>query len=244
MEELLVGELLEELLTAADEAADASGVYTNAGKLGVRMQCRAWNNGEISDITPQQYKDLPKASGQKQIDLILSVDIQELKPELDFGLERTVAYRKKDWYDTLKASVAVALNLHECGTLSGDALEAAVKEIPDQEVFKALMGINGKYVFASDVVSTTGKVAKTSQKPIKTIRLDQVFDTRADFVAAYEERFKTEVSVEAPSEDVPPGYSSWNRFTADVKDMRAEGSSDASIAEDLAVSVHWVAKVS
>lgn len=243
MEELLVGEMLEELLTAADEAADASGVYTNAGKLGVRMQCRAWNNGVISDITPQEYKNLPKSSGQKQIDLILSVDIQELKPELDFGYERKVAYRKKDWYDTLKASVAVALNLHECGSLSGEALDAAVKEIPDQEVFKALMGIAGKYVFVSDVVSTAKKFS-SSGNPIKTVRLDQVFDTRADFITAYEERFKTEVSIEAPAEDVPPGYASWNRFVADVKDMRAEGSSDASIAEDLAVSVHWVAKVS
>lgn len=243
MEHMDIGnDMVLELLEEADAAADASGVYTNSGKLSAHMQCYAWKDGNITAVTPAEYKALPTSTGAKQIDVVIAVDIQELKPELTFSYERKTTYRKKDWYQVLKPSVAVALNLGGCAALKDEALETAVKALTDQEVFQALMGINGKYVFVSDVPSRTGNMS-ASNKPIKTVRLDQVFDTRADFVAAYEAKFKTTVTVSAPSEDVPPGYNNWSNFVADVVEMRREGTSDAAIAEDLSVSAEWVAKV-
>lgn len=241
-------ELFDELLSDADAAADASGVYTNAGKASVRIQPRAWEEGpegrQLVDISVEKYRSMPMSASQKQLDVIIGVDIQELKPDLEFGYERTVSYRKKDWYDTLKPSVAMAFNLNGYAEVGADDRKKLLREMPDKTVMTALMGINGKYVFVSDVNSTTGRVARTSQKPIKTVRIDQVFNTRDAFEVAYKERFGQSAGVpESAPTDAPPGYSSMDTFASDVRDLRAEGMNDADIAAELSVSPQWVAKV-
>jgi hypothetical protein len=236
--------LYDELIQEADDTAAASGVYTNAGKFLFTVQPRQWRDGQVYDITPAEYKALPKSSGQKEIALVMGVDVQELKTDLEFTYERTVVYRKKDWYDTLKPSVATVFNIGGFANAATDEERKKImREMSDKEVFDALLGMSGKYVFVSDVNSTTGKVAKTSQKPIKTIRIDKVFDTRAEFMQAYQDRFGAVDGVAIQSETVPPGYASIHNFKSDVNDLRTEGMGDEEIARELSVSIEWVSQV-
>ena len=82
---------------------------------------------------------------------------------------------------------------------------------------------------------------------LKVPALDRVFDSRDEFLAAYQERFG-QVSPGLDSEpdpDCPPGYNSFEEFKVCVDALVAEGTTDKkAIAKMLEVPMKWVIKAS
>jgi len=233
--------LFDELLDVADAAADALQVNTNAGKLTVEFKTKVWKDSVLTDVSGAEYKEAP--ANQKRMDIEMNVDIQELKPDLTFSLDRKCPYRKAEWFDNKKlgttgfrTTLAQLFDVSGTASLSGKELADAMKDVSDKEIALKLRGISGKYVFASDVPN--GKIY--NDKPLKSIRIDRVFDSREEFMTAYTERFGASNAVAPQNSDVPAGWGSMEAFAADVRELRGDGMSNGDIATELGVATNIV----
>ena len=221
-------EFLNGLMDDIEAGLDASEQlqrYTNYGKLEVGVEYLKWENKKPTVVDSATYKSLPASS--KQMNIIIGVDIQEFKADLDFGYSRKVKFCGKDWYDILEPSIVEVFGLEGKGR---ELTTAAAK---------ALFTASGKYVFVDDTPNKAGRTY--NDKVLKVPALTNIFESREAMVKEVENRFG------GLPDDIatPSNKSEYSQDKVDgVKKLASLGVSDPSvIAKEVGLSVDDVNKI-
>lgn len=170
-----MSEDFDKFIDEADATAPDS-VFTNYGKFDWKVnRYVVWKDGSPEEVTAAQYAKAPakvnvggKSKSAKNVELLLSVDIQEFKPDLPFTYERKINVGDWDWNTTFKPSLAKVLGVK----IAKD--KPVEKEIA---VSAALEMVKGKYVAYQDVPQ---QKASKDGKVYKTMKLTRVFKSRAE----------------------------------------------------------------
>lgn len=189
---------LDNLLNEADALAP-DAVFTNYGKFAWKVnRYIVWADGKPNEVSAAEYGKAParikvgeKNLTAKNIELLLTADIQEFKPTLSFTYERKINIGDQDWNATFKPSLEKALNVKIAKGVPAE------KEI---SVAEALARVLGQYVAYKDVPQ---KKVATDGKTYKTMQIVRVFGSRAACVAAMGEGGNTNG---AHPVELPAGY--------------------------------------
>jgi len=223
--------LVQELLDEAAVAAANSGTRTNMGRLTYKLRYLKWVNSMPMEVTIDEYRKLGKRD--RSMELTVMVDIQELNPTLDFQYERRVMIHSKDWFEHWQRSIIEYFALDAAVDASLTKKERAI------EINKLVMAktqeIAGKYVLMADEEQSK---QKDTDKVYRTPALVAVYESQAECLDAYEERFGTRPAGAAPVEkEAPEGFSTYAEFLTTVTSLREAGMDNREIAKELNVKV-------
>lgn len=224
-----------------DEAAENAEQFQDRsyfGKLELTHAYIHWVNKERIETNAEEYNML--SHGDKSIELLFAVDIEELKPDIGFTYDRRLMIGSPDWYKILLPSLK---NL-----LGKDAVGKG-------NYGNALRQVSGKYVHVKDVPQ-----AKESKdgKIYKTIKFEQLFNNKDECVAAANALFGDDAGVTttpattpatpttATTPTKPEGYQQdvWDVLVEEeLKPALLSGSTVAQLADDYKVPVPLIAAI-
>ncbi len=173
----------DELLDAIGDAVavSESGGWHNIGKVTIGMErFGKWENKTFIPLSKEQFFKTP--GNQQAFDLVLSVDVKELRPDALYDYRRRVSFNSPDWRNILVPSFEEVL-----GTGSMAAKDQAYKA--------TLRKMQGTYIDLVDVSQSpkNGKVPTnlSTGKPYMTCKLFKVFASKDEAQKAVDERRKT-----------------------------------------------------
>ena len=171
---------------AAEKAAAAGLTKSNFGKLAV-TNIRYSKFEEIggawtaTDIDRAEYATRMADAKDRRgtmMEFTFEVNLAEFNPNLDFNYTRRVRVGSPDWRKNFVPSVEA---VYGKGTMNADKRGATLKSLV------------GSYVEVHDVPQQPTKNDKhinaATGEPYRTIAIARVFETKADCLAAYVEKF-------------------------------------------------------
>jgi len=207
-------------LDEAAEQAEKFGEKPFFGKLDVEIGYIHWIDSQPTEVTSDEYKNLPDRD--KNLEIRLSIDIQEFAPHLEFPYERKMRVGDSDWHQIFRPSVEA---------ITGKGTMAKGK------YGKTVHSLKGKYVKGIDV-------AQVKNEAYNTIKLAQIYKSREECLADHQERFGSneEDGASTSSSGVPDSYTaeSWANTVPHIQTALKEGQPPAKLAIDYAVPVETV----
>lgn len=199
--------MTQENFDLLNEVNEAQTGFKQYGKLTISTKLYLWRDKKLEEANRADWMRAEK--GQRAIDTILTVDIQEFKPSLGFTYERKVRVGGLDWQKTLVPSIEA---IYGKGSMS----EAKKAE--------TLATLNGKYVAVMDVPEQPRKNAQPDAKQYNTPKFIKVYASRDECLKDASEGFSStgasNGSTEAADPMVPADYSKadWLSMKQDVVD--------------------------
>lgn len=240
--------VLDEVFEETEAQAEANSSFSNFGRLtyGPTLFKVFPDAGGVEEVSKEEWLSVGVTRQQmashgikgKIAEITVRVDIQEFKPELDFGYERRVGMGSVDWREHWSRSIANVFDIDE----KVEGLRGAERQREfNKHVREAMKQIAGQYVEIADVPQEPRKNAPQTDVVYRTPELRQVFESREACMDEIQARFGTAPQVS--EREAPEGFDSWQEFVKTVGIMRNNGGSNAEIANNLGVPVAAVAQV-
>lgn len=209
----------------AADRGDSAGA--NFGQLTIKPgRYVHWVNKEPVDVTPEVFNTLP--ADEKSLELLFTVDIQGMNPDLEWQYERKMRPGDKDWQKIFKPALVKLLGK--------DAMKKGAYS-------KTLQELNGKYVEAHDV-------PQIKNDEYNTIKIVRIFASKEECFIAYKERFGggTDSGAAVPASaplSHPANYTAetWAQMVQPIKDALASGTSIPDVATQYQVDVPFIAEI-
>lgn len=208
----------------AADRGDSGGA--NFGKLDIKPgRYVHWVDKEPVEVTPEVFNSLP--AKDKSLELVFTVDIQEMNPGLEWTYERNMRPGDKDWHKIFKPALIELLG--------ADSMKAGAYST-------TLQSLVGKYVEVHDV-------PQVKNPEYNTIKIVRIFASKDECFAAYKERFggtdATGAAIPATAPlSTPPGYTpeTWASVVPSIKDaLKTTAMPD--VAAQYQVEVRFIAEI-
>lgn len=168
-----MSDFMNQVQQLADDAPEAGFVNVNYGKLTVKPMVVIWR--EVDGIRSPDKRDLVSGYQLQEgetMELVFTVNISELNPNLTFEYERNVPVRKSgnkktDWDEIVRPSL---------------------EKVFGKQWAKAVIGAT-PYVAVEDFPNVAGK-ASSNGKVYGVPKLIAVYKSKAECQAARDERYK------------------------------------------------------
>jgi hypothetical protein len=191
----------DEVLGEAEKAAAEGLTRSSFGKLSLKNRYYFFSGSPetgwgVEDCDFETYRKRmgdPKLKRSTALDVIFTVDVQEMNPSLEFQFERGVRVGQPDWVKTLVPSIEAVFGTGSMGAKKRGATMAS---------------LNGAYVEVHSVPQQPKKndkhINRETGQPYTTVSLARVFENKDECAKAYVEVFGEPGEVTLPP--FPPDY--------------------------------------
>lgn len=233
--DIFADELVLELLDDAATKAANSSRSTWTGRLTLSLKYLQWVNSHPVEVGKDEFR---KLESDKSMEATFAIDIQELRPNLDFTWSRRLMLFSKNWYDHWQSSVMEYYEIEPDASLKTKERQAAL----NKDVARKTFALNGKYVTIADLDESK---PKDPDRPFSVPSLVKVHESQAACFDEYEKRFGTRPVGDAASvvKEAPDGFDSYEEFESIVKDLRDSGMANREIAKEIDVKIIEVVNV-
>jgi hypothetical protein len=206
-----------------DEEASAAETFSAKASFGqvsiTPHRYIQWNDGTPTDVSAEVFATLPER--QRSLELLISINIQEFRPSLDFQYERRVRIGDSDWWATVRPSVEAIMGK---GSMSAGRYAQTFGKL------------NGSYVEIHDV-------PKQKEEGYNTVKFIHLFGSRDECYNAWKERYGDDGVASTPVDNVPEGWDAavWAETAKGIKELLAKGEQPVDIAPRYGVEVRYIA---